>query len=138
MTERADVGAPSSMLPRRCGGCRRVAPPRHPRRRHGVPRKGTRERWPGSVWREFVHRYLSQGRGRAYVPSNRSVAIAPDGETAWFDETLDNDHFGACRGSGVFRRENGGWPIAQYNLTIRVPDELALEHAARIRDMRPA
>jgi hypothetical protein len=39
---------------------------------------------------------------------------------------------------GVFRRENGGWRIAQYNLTIRVPDELALEHAARIRDMRPA
>jgi len=96
------------------------------------------ERWEAAAWREFVHRYFSQGKGWAYVPSDRSVVVAPDGETAWFDETVDNDHFGACRGSGVLRREDGEWRIAQYNLTIPVPDELVPELVSRIREMRPA
>jgi ketosteroid isomerase-like protein len=96
------------------------------------------ERWEGPDWREFVHRYFSQGKGWAYAPSDRSVVIAPDGETAWFDETVDNDHFGACRGSGVLKRESGDWRIVQYNLTIPVPDELVPELVPRIREMRPA
>lgn len=96
------------------------------------------ERWEGAAWREFVHRYFSQGKGWAYAPSDRSVVVAPDGETAWFDETVENDHFGACRGSGVLTRENGGWRIAQYNLTITVPDELVPELVSQIREMRPA
>ena len=91
------------------------------------------ERWAGTEWRDFVHSYFSRGKGWAYEPSERSVAIAPDGTTAWFDETVGNDHYGACRGSGVLRREGDTWRIAQYNLTIPIPDELAPELVARIR-----
>ena len=57
---------------------------------------------------------------------------------AWFDETVGNEHYGACRGSGVLRREADGWRVAQYNLTIPVPDDLVPELVAKIRDMRPA
>jgi ketosteroid isomerase-like protein len=96
------------------------------------------ERWQGSAFREFVHHWFSQGKGWAYTPSDRSVDFAVDGRTAWFDETVANASFGACRGSGVLRREDGAWRIAQYNLTIPIPDELAPELVARIRDMRPA
>ena len=96
------------------------------------------ERWEADAWREFVRRYFSQGKGWAYVPSGRSVVVAADGETAWFDETVDNDHFGTCRGSGVLRRENDRWRIAQYNLTIPVPDELVPELVSQIREVRPA
>ena len=96
------------------------------------------ERWEGPAWREFVHRYFSQGKGWSYAPSDRRVVIAPGGETAWFDETVDNDHFGACRGSGVLRREGDGWRIAHYNLTIPIPDELVPDLVSRIREMRPA
>jgi ketosteroid isomerase-like protein len=95
------------------------------------------ERWVGAEWRDFVHSYFSRGKGWAYEPSKRSVVVAPDGRTAWFDETVSNEHYGACRGSGVLRREGDEWRIAQYNLTIPVPDELAPELIARIRDMRP-
>jgi len=96
------------------------------------------ERWAGESFRDFVHSYFSRGKGWRYVPSARSVHITSDGLTAWFDETVENEHFGACRGSGVVRRHGDEWRIAQYNLTIPVPDELAPELVARIREMRPA
>ena len=96
------------------------------------------ERWAGAAWRDFVHSYFSRGKGWAYSPSARSVDVAEDGLTAWFDETVDNEHYGACRGTGVLRRHGEGWKIHQYNLTIPVPDELAPELVARMRGTHPA
>jgi ketosteroid isomerase-like protein len=95
------------------------------------------ERWQGNGWREFVHSYFTRGKGWRYVPSSRSVDLAEDGRTAWFDETVTNEHYGACRGTGVLRRHDDGWKIEQYNLSIPVPDELAPELVARIRELRP-
>ena len=94
------------------------------------------ERWEGAAWREFVHGHFSQGTSWTYVPSSRHVVISDEGATAWFDEAVDNDFYGACRGSGVLRLAHGVWRIEQYNLTIPVPDELAAELASRIREMR--
>jgi hypothetical protein len=91
------------------------------------------ERWQGDAWREFVHSYFSRGKGWAYVPSSRAVAFAPDGLTAWFDETVANEHYGDCRGSGVIRLDDGEWRIEQYNLTIPVPDGLVPDLVERIR-----
>ena len=96
------------------------------------------ERWAGDDWRDFVRSIFSRGKGWAYEPSGRTVVVASDGRTAWFDETVDNEHFGSCRGSGVLRREDDAWRIAQYNLTIPVPDELVPELVSRIREARPA
>jgi ketosteroid isomerase-like protein len=96
------------------------------------------ERWQAGEWREFVHSYFSRGKGWTYVPSSRSVDVAEDGLTAWFDETVTNEHYGACRGTGVLRRFDEGWKIEQYNLAIPVPDELAPELVARIRELTPA
>ena len=96
------------------------------------------ERWQAGEWRDFVHSYFSRGKGWSYEPSGRSVDFAEDGLTAWFDETVDNEHFGACRGTGVLTRHDDGWRIEQYNLTIPIPDEIAVDVVARIREMRPA
>ena len=94
------------------------------------------ERWAGPDFRDFVHSYFSRGKGWTYVPSDRSVEIAEDGRTAWFDETVANDHYGVCRGSGVLHLREGGWRIEQYNLTIPVPDEIAAEVVALVRKSR--
>jgi len=96
------------------------------------------ERWEGAVWRDFVHSFFSRGKGWAYEPSDRTVVVAEDGHVAWFDETVENQHYGACRGSGVLRREDGEWRVAQYNLTIPVPDDLVPELVEKIREVRPA
>jgi ketosteroid isomerase-like protein len=91
------------------------------------------ERWQGDAWRDFVRSYFSRGKGWAYTPSARSVDFAEDGLTAWFDETVENEHYGSCRGTGVLRRHDDGWKIQQYNLTLPIPDELAPGVVARIR-----
>ena len=96
------------------------------------------ERWERDAWREFVHAYFSRGKGWTYLPSNRSVAVSDDHRIAWFDETLMNEQLWACRGTGVLRQEQADWRIEQYNLMIPVPDELAPELVAKIREMRPA
>jgi len=93
------------------------------------------ERWAGEAFRAFVHSYFSRGKGWSYVPSARSIDVARDGHTAWFDETVENPHYGACRGTGVLRRDGEEWRIEQYNLTIPVPDELAAELVEQIRSL---
>lgn len=96
------------------------------------------ERWAGDAFRDFVHSYFSRGKGWSYTPSARSVDLAGDGQTAWFDETVENAHYGACRGTGVLQRHGDVWKIEQYNLALPIPDEIAPEIVARVREMRPA
>jgi hypothetical protein len=93
------------------------------------------ERWAGGDFRDFVHSYFSRGKGWMYTASERSIDMARDGRTAWFDETVENEFYGACRGSGVLQRDGAGWRIEQYNLTIPVPDDLATDLVTRIREI---
>lgn len=93
------------------------------------------ERWAGSAFRDFVHGHFSRGRGWSYVPSARAVDVSADGSTAWFDESVENEHYGSCRGTGVLQRHEGAWKIEQYNLTLPVPDEIAPEVVSRIREI---
>jgi len=94
------------------------------------------ERWEGEDYRAFVHRYFSQGKGWTYVPSSRSITVAADGRTAWFDERLENEWYGECRGTGVLQLREGEWKIEQYNLTIPIPNDLAADVVAKIREPR--
>ena len=62
------------------------------------------------------------------------VDLAADGRTAWFDEQLENEWYGACRGTGVLQRRDGEWRIEQYNLSIPLPNELPGRSSARNRE----
>ena len=63
----------------------------------------------------------------------RHVYIASGAKTAWFDERLENEGLGETRGSGVLLKENGEWKVAQYNLTIPIPNELSRDVVRQIR-----
>lgn len=91
------------------------------------------ERWDGAGFRAYAHPHFAQGKGWTFVPRDRHVVVEPDGKTAWFDELLDSVPYGVCRGSGVLRRIGGEWKVAQYNLSIPIPNELAKEVVGRIR-----
>lgn len=91
------------------------------------------ERWQGAAFRDFVRPHFEAGRGWTYLPSQRIVQLGSTGTIAWFDEVLHNDQLGACRGSGVLVLEQGGWKIAQYNLSVPIPNELVLDVVAQIR-----
>lgn len=85
------------------------------------------ERWDVPAFRAYAHPLFSKGKGWSYWLRERHVQVLPGGQTAWFDELLDNDKYGVSRGSGVLRREGEPprWMISQYHLTFPVPNELA-------------
>ncbi|MFV8783647.1 nuclear transport factor 2 family protein [Microbulbifer sp. SA54] len=92
------------------------------------------ERWDVDAFKAFTRPYFSQGKGWTYVPRNRTIVV--HGDVAWFDELLDNEAYGECRGTGVLVREGGQWKIAQYNLHFPVPNALARSITKMIKDSR--
>lgn len=87
------------------------------------------ERWSVEQFRG----YASASKGWTYVKTERNIFLAPDGRTSWFDERLQNARYGETRGTGVLVKGDSGWKIAQYNLTIPIPNALAGEFVDRIR-----
>lgn len=90
------------------------------------------ERWQGQGFRDFVSARFSKGLGWTYTPVERRITIAADGQIAWFDETLQNDGLGLCRGSGVLVKSGAHWKIAQYNLSVPVPNAMVHQVVADI------
>ena len=82
------------------------------------------ETWSIKEFKAFANPYFEQGKGWTYHPRDRHVYVSDSGDTAWFDEMLDNDNYGVTRGTGVLVKVEGGWKIAQYHLTIPIPNEL--------------
>jgi len=79
------------------------------------------ERWDKPTFEA----YARPTNGWTYTVRERHVNYTPDGNTAWFDELLDNAKYGTSRGTGVLIRTNGGWKISQYHLTFPLPNDLA-------------
>ena len=91
------------------------------------------ERWSVAEFKAFAEPYFSQGRGWTYTMKDRNIFFSEDGSTAWFDETLWNENYGTCRGTGVLARTADGWKFRQYNLTIPIPNDLARDFADQIK-----
>ena len=83
------------------------------------------ERWTVEQFKAYARPYFRPGGGWTYHPRGRVVSFTADGRTAFFDELLDNSGLGETRGSGVLVIEDGAWKVAQYNLSIPIPNELA-------------
>jgi hypothetical protein len=85
------------------------------------------ERWNLEQFRAFAHPYFAQGKGWTYtlVPGTRSISFIRGTSVAYFDELLQNAKLGTCRGSGVLVIEDEVWKVAQYNLSIPVPNDKA-------------
>jgi ketosteroid isomerase-like protein len=79
------------------------------------------ERWG----KAFFKGYAAKTKGWTYTLRERHINFTPDGNTAWFDELLDQEKYGTSRGSGVLIRTSAGWKISQYNLTFPIPNDLA-------------
>jgi len=92
------------------------------------------ERWTVDEFKAFAEPYFSKGRGWTYTATTRNIFIGPGGDTAWFDELLWNESYGTCRGTGVLIETPEGWRIAQYHLTFPVPNELAKDIVAQIKE----
>ena len=94
------------------------------------------ERWDKAAFQAFAHPYFATGKAWTFAPRDRHVDFSQDGRVAWFDELLDSATYGECRGTGVLEKGEGGWKITQYHLTIPMPNDLAKDFVARIREAK--
>lgn len=91
------------------------------------------ERWTVDQFKAYCKPYFDQGKGWTYTPRDRHIALVGSPGVAHFDELLDNDKYGICRGSGVLVFQRAQWKIAQYNLSFMVPNAKAAEVTAITR-----
>ncbi len=93
------------------------------------------ERWSIAEFREYAQARFDTGTGWTYRVCERNIFLDDPAEpdTAWFDESLHNEKYGDCRGTGVLIKRDDVWKIAQYNLTIPIPNDLALDVVSMIR-----
>lgn len=89
------------------------------------------ERWPVDAFRAYTRARFATGTGWTYVPVERH--LMGEGDLIWFDELLEGEVLGACRGTGVLRREDGRWRVAHYSLTVLVPNEIVVDVVAQGR-----
>lgn len=82
------------------------------------------ERWSVKEFRAWARPHFDAKKTWNFKPRDRHTAFSADGKTAWFDEMLDTEGLGICRGSGVLVNTAGQWKIAQYNLSIPIPNEV--------------
>ncbi len=97
------------------------------------------EYWTGPQFKDFAHPYFSKGKGWTYHPHDRHVYwYDPATDVAWFDEKLDNDKYGRCRGAGVCVRTGGEWKLAHYTLSFPVPNDAAADVVRTIKQFEAA
>ncbi len=94
------------------------------------------ERWPIAEFRMYAQERFNTGTGWTYRVLERNVDIDSGAGVAWFDERLENEKYGECRGTGVLVDEDGQWRIAQYNLTVPVPNDMLADVARQIREFQ--
>ncbi len=92
------------------------------------------ERWPIDVFQAYAKERFDTGVGWTYVMTERHIDFSANGDVAWFDENLWTDKYGASRGTGVLVKTDEGWKITQYHLTYPIPNDLAAEMTARIKE----
>jgi ketosteroid isomerase-like protein len=92
------------------------------------------ERWTRDAFRKWAHPHFAKGKAWSFKTVSRWISFSPDRGVAWFDETLDTANMGPCRGSGVLVRVGDTWKIAQYNLSIPIPNDLVDDFTKRIAE----
>ncbi len=81
------------------------------------------ERWTKETFTDYVNKRFSDGTGWTYTPINRHIQVSPGGNTAWFDEQLRHERYGAARASGVLLRHESSWKVVQFVLSFPIPNE---------------
>jgi hypothetical protein len=79
------------------------------------------ERWTKQEFFDWSRKYFEAGKAWSFVGMDRHIYFSADGNTAWFDEVVDNGTT-EWRGSGVLLKKKGGWKIMQYVLSVPVPN----------------
>lgn len=94
------------------------------------------ERWTKAQFRAYAHPYFARGKAWSFRAVRRAVSFSGDGSVAWFDEDLATPNLGPARGSGVLVRDGATWKIAQYDLSVPIPNAVFTRVRSLIADER--
>ncbi len=94
------------------------------------------EIWNVEAFKQYAMPYFNQGKGWEYEPLKREIHFSSRQDTVWFVESLHNDKYGQCRGSGVLELIDGQWKIAQYNLSFPIPNALSQKITSEIKQFK--
>lgn len=83
------------------------------------------EVWTVDEFKAYAKPHFDKGTGWTYHPTSRHIYFSQQGNVAWFDELLSHERLGETRGTGVLELHDGAWKVAQYHLTIPMPNALA-------------
>lgn len=82
------------------------------------------ERWTVAEFKPWAKPHFDNDQAWDFTPIERHVYLSDNGQTAWFDESLDTPNLGPARGSGVLVKQEESWKIAHYNLSIPIPNAI--------------
>jgi len=96
------------------------------------------ERWTLTQFRAYAHPRFAKGKAWTMRSLHREISF--QGDVAWFDEDLASEGLGAVRGTGVLVRDTatGRWRIAQYSLSVPIPNERFKDVRTLIESPRPS
>ncbi len=81
------------------------------------------ERWDKAAFMEWAKPIFARGKAWNFSALQRNVYLNKTGDIGWFDELL-NTQMKICRGSGVLVKQDGGWKVQQYILSMTLPNDL--------------
>lgn len=80
------------------------------------------EVWSVADFKAFSKPYFDRGKAWEFTSVARNIYVDADAKLVWFDELLDT-WMGVCRGSGVLKKNETGWLIEHYVLSVTIPNE---------------
>lgn len=95
------------------------------------------ERWTKKQFQAYAHPYFAKGKAWSFKSVKREIFVSKDGKTVWFDEELATPNLGPARGSGVLVRDGSTWKMAQYNLSVPIPNSIFGEVKKLIEQAKP-
>jgi hypothetical protein len=83
------------------------------------------ERWSIAEFKAYAAKPFAEGRGWRYDVVSRHLVPTGNPEIYGFDEVLSNEKLGLCRGSGLVVFDGARWRVAQYVLSMLIPNAIA-------------
>jgi ketosteroid isomerase-like protein len=82
------------------------------------------EYWSKDSFARWAKPYFDKKKTWHFTSVQRHIYLNPKGDMAWFDELLSTQ-MKICRGSGVLIKVNKEWKIAQYVLSMTIPNDIS-------------
>ena len=92
-----------------------------------------KEIWTLQEFKDFALPYFQRGSAWSFKNKSRNVYIGKYGHYAWVNETLDT-WMGLCRGTAVLEKQEQGWVIKHYSLTVLVSNKFIKDYVKLIEN----